>query len=138
MFHSLSKVSLYSSKQEIHDSFIRFLGSLGPPVYNTQFDVWKFTEDFFNTFNSLMNINQKQLPNPEIFSDKPIYPQLYPTIPPKKSVFKTFALNDMRPGSKKVFKINDGQGIAFRYIILTKTAIFKTSLCAFQLFFWYD
>ncbi|XP_052102364.1 mytilin-3 [Mytilus californianus] len=87
-----------------------FFGVFGKPLYNP-FNKDKYMIDFITTFNKLMNMKQPQFPHPKSY---PGFPPLFPGIKGKKSVFKTIDFTDMAPGSKKTFRVDNGQGIAFR------------------------
>lgn len=82
-----------------------FFGIFGNPLYNA-FNKDKYMIDFMTTFNKLMSMKQPQFP--------PLFPPLFPGIKGKKSVFKTIDFTDLAPGSKKTFRVDNGQGIAFR------------------------
>lgn len=100
--------------------FVLFLFSDSFGFYNNPSDVSRFTYDFFKTFNRLMNFNTPSIPKRRLFPDisAQIYPTIpaptFPSVPVQKPGFKSIVMNDLRPGSRKVFRINNGKGIAFR------------------------
>ena len=67
-----------------------------------------------------MNFNAPSIPKPRLFPDisAQIYPPIpaptFPSVPVQKPGFKSIVMNDLRPGTRKVFRINNGKGIAFR------------------------
>ncbi|VDI52415.1 Hypothetical predicted protein [Mytilus galloprovincialis] len=84
----------------------------GQPSYNA-FNRNKFMADFMSTFNQLMSLQQPKIPQPKSYPGfPPLFP--FPGIKGKKTAFKTIDFSDMAPGSKKTFKVDNGQGIAFR------------------------
>lgn len=89
------------------------LAFFGQPSYNA-FNRNKFMADFMTTFNQLMSLQQPKISQPKSYpSFPPLFP--FPGIKGKKTAFKTIDFSDLAPGSKKTFKVDNGQGIAFRY-----------------------
>lgn len=71
--------------------------------------------DFFTTFNNIMSMKAPApRPKPQTFPGAQLFPPTFPDFSGKNSGFKTVLINDMKPGTRKTFKVNNGQGIAFR------------------------